>query len=85
MSRTLCVTLRRALSTSLNGLLFNKSYLDDNAERPLNAVKSDPKSDSSIPYLFPIRCKPYQCLYYLGDTDLPLEERLHNLGSKYPL
>lgn len=59
--------------------------LDDDAERLLNAVKSDPGSDSSIPYLFFVRCKLYQCLYCLGDTDLPLEERLHNLGSKYSL
>ncbi len=59
--------------------------LDDEAECPLNAVKSDSKLDSSIPYLFPVRCKPYQCLYCLGDTDLPLEERLHNLDSKYSL
>ena len=59
--------------------------LDDDAERPLNAVKSDPGSDSSILSPFPIRCQPYQCLYCLGDTDLPLEERLHNLGSRYSL
>ena len=58
---------------------------DDDAERPLKAVKFESESDSSIPYLFPVRCKPYQCLYCLGDTDLPLEERLHNLGSKYSL
>ena len=58
---------------------------DDDAERPLNAVKSESKSDSSIAYLFPVRCKPFQCLYCLGDTGLPLEERLHNLGSKYSL
>ena len=61
-----------------------ESDLDD-AERPLNAVKSESESDSSISHLFPVRCKPYQCLYCLGDTDLPLEERLHNLGSKYSL
>ena len=59
--------------------------LDDEAERPLNAVKSDSKLDSLILYLFPVRCKPYQCFYCLGDTDLPLEEQLHNLGSKYSL
>ena len=58
---------------------------DDDAERPLKAVKFESESDSSIPYLFPVRCKPYQCLYCLGDTDLPLEERLHSLGSKYSL
>ncbi len=59
--------------------------LDNNAGRPLNAVKSDSRSDSSIPYLFPVRCKPYQCLYCLGNIDLPLEERLYNLSSKYLL
>ena len=58
---------------------------DDDAERPLKAVKFESESDSSIPYLFPVRYKPYQCLYCLGDTDLPLEERLYNLGSKYSL
>ena len=57
----------------------------DDAERPLNAVKSESELDSSIRYLIPVRCKPYQCLYCLGDTDLPLEERLHSLGSKYSL
>ena len=31
----------------------------NDAERPLNAVKSDSRSDSSIPYLFPIRYKLY--------------------------
>ena len=61
-----------------------ESDLDD-VERPLNAVKSESELDSSISYHFPVRCKPYQCLYCLGDTDLPLEERLHNLGSKYSL
>ena len=59
--------------------------LDDNAERPLNAVKSDPESDSLVSHLFSVRCKPYQCLYCLDDTDLPLKEQLHNLGSKYSL
>lgn len=31
------------------------------------------------------KCKSYQCLYCLGDADLPLKEGLHNLGSKYSL
>ena len=35
-----------------------ESGLDD-AERPLNAIKFESKSDSSIPYHFPVRCKPY--------------------------
>lgn len=61
------------------------SFLDNDAECPLNAVKSESESNSSIPHLFPVRCKPYQCLYCLGDTHLPLEERLHNLGSKHSL
>lgn len=59
--------------------------LDDNAERPLTAVKSDSESNSLISHLFPIRCKPYQCLYCLNDINLPLKKRLHNLGSKYSL
>ena len=32
---------------------------DNDGERPLKAVKSESESDSSIVYLFPIRCKPY--------------------------
>ena len=59
--------------------------LDDNAERPLNAVKFDPGSDFLISHLFFVRCKPYQCLYCLDDIDLSLKERLHNLDSKYSL
>ena len=61
-----------------------KICLDD-AERPLNAVESESELNSSKPHLFPVRCKSYQCLYYLGDTDLPLKKRLHNLDSKYSL
>ena len=57
----------------------------NNVERSLNAVKSESESDSSISYLFPVRYKPYQYLYCLGNTDLSLEERLYNLGSKYSL
>ncbi len=59
--------------------------LDDNAGRPSNAVKSDPGSNSSISYLFSVRCQPYQCLYCLDNIVLHLEERLHNLDSKYSL
>ena len=58
---------------------------DDDAKYSLKAVKFESESDSSIPYLFPVRCKPYQCLYCLNDTDLPLEKRLHNFGNKYSL
>ena len=58
---------------------------DDDAERPLKAVKFESKSDSSIHYLIPIRCKPYQYLYCLDNTDLSLEERLYSFGSKYSL
>ena len=53
-----------------------KSYLDDDVEHPLNAVKSESESDSPDPHFFSVRCKSYQCLYCLGDIDLPLEERL---------
>ena len=59
-----------------------ESDLDD-AECPLNVVKSESESGSSISHLFSIQCKSYQCLYYLDDIDLPLNEELHNLGSKY--
>ena len=61
-----------------------KSYFDD-VEHPLNAVKSESESDSPDPHFFAVRCKSYQCIYCPGDTDPPLEERLHNLGSKYSL
>ncbi|KAF6238810.1 hypothetical protein HO173_003317 [Letharia columbiana] len=60
---------------------------DADTECTSNAVKSESTSESDFPgpHLFPARCKPYQCLYCLGDANLPLEERLHNLGSKYSL
>ena len=62
-----------------------ESDFDDGAKCPLNAIKSESKSDSSISHLFPVRCKPYQYLYCLGNIDLPLKERLYNLDSKYSL
>lgn len=51
------------------------------------AIKIEPESDfdSSLTYSIPIRCKPYQCLYCQGDVSLPLEERVHILGSKHSL
>ncbi len=64
---------------------MRENDFDDKAERPLNAVKSESDSDSSISHLFPIRYKPYQCLYCLDNTGLPLKKRLHNLDSKYSL
>jgi hypothetical protein len=58
-------------------------------ERRLNAINSESESEreseSLVSALLPLRCKTYQCLYCLGDTALPLKERLHNLGSKYSL
>ncbi len=38
--------------------------------------------ESQAGHLFPLRCKPYQCLHCIGETALPLHERLRNLGSK---
>ena len=64
---------------------MRESALNDNVEDQLNVVKSESESDSSIPHLFPLRCKSYQCLYCLGDIDLPLEKRLYNLDNKYSL
>ena len=61
-----------------------ESDLDD-VERPLNAIKSESESNSSISHLFPLRCKSYQYLYCLDDIDLSLKKRLHNLDSKYSL
>ena len=62
-----------------------KKDSDDDAERLLKVVKFESESDFSISHLFFVRCKFYQCLYCFGDTDLFLEERLHNFGSKYSL
>lgn len=60
---------------------------DTDAENTLSTIKTEPESDteSSLPPSFRLRCQIYQCLYCLGNADLPLEERLQNLGSKYSL
>ena len=60
---------------------------DVDVEPTLPAIKTEPESDSDSPMLipFPLQCQPYQCLYCLGKVDLPFEERLYNLGSKYSL
>lgn len=58
------------------------------AECILNAVTSkSPESESEpqVRHLFPLKCKQYQCLHCLGNRTLSLEERLHNLGSKFSL
>ncbi len=66
-----------------------ESYPDDaDAESTSNAVPSKPsesESESQICHLFPLRCNQYQCLHCLGNRSLPLDERLHNLGSKFSL
>lgn len=61
---------------------------DVDAECTLNAVtskSSESESEPQVRHLFPLKCKQYQCLHCLGDRTLPLEERLHNLGSKFSL
>jgi len=58
---------------------------DADVECTLNAVTSESKLKSQVRQLFPLRCKPYQCLHCLGNRTLPLDERLHNLGSKFSL
>ena len=63
---------------------------DVDAECTLNAVtskssKSESEFEPQVRHLFPLKCKQYQCLYCLGNCTLPLEERLHNLGSKFSL
>ena len=60
---------------------------DVGAEPTMPTIKIEPESESDSPALvpFPLQCQPYQCLYCLGNVNLPMEERLHNLGSKYSL
>jgi len=58
---------------------------DAEAQTTLKAVETEPESESSVPPSFKLECKPYQCLYCLGNAALPLEERRCNLGSKYSL
>ena len=48
-------------------------------------IKTEPDSECSLPPSFPLRCKPYQCLYCLGKVGLPMGDRRHNLGSKSSL
>ena len=84
---SLCIRQERVFckARQIRRIQARGNNLDNDEGSSLNAVKSDPRSDSSIPYLFPVRCKPYQCLYCLDDTDLPLKKRLHNLGNEYSL
>lgn len=63
---------------------------DVNAEYTLNAVTSksskfESESESQVCHLFPLNRKQYQFLYCLRNCTLPLEERFHNLGSKFLL
>ncbi len=59
---------------------------DVDAEYTLNAVMfKSAESESQVPHLFSLRCKQYQCLHCLENRSLPLDERLHNLGSKFSL
>ncbi len=52
----------------------------------LNAVIfKSAESESQISHLFSLRCKQYQCLHCLENRSLPLNERLHNLDSKFSL
>ena len=64
-----------------------ESHLDDHgSDCTSDSVKSESsESESHLPQVFPLRCKPYQCLHCLGNRTLPSDERLHNLGSKFSL
>ncbi|MCJ1250100.1 hypothetical protein MMC30_007326 [Trapelia coarctata] len=61
-----------------------KGHPDDlDSDCTSNPVKSE--SESQVHHSFPLKCKPYQCLVCLGNHTLPLDERRHNLGSKFSL
>lgn len=47
-------------------------------------IKSE-SSDSEAPLPCPLQCRPFQCLFCIGDAGLPLDERQLNFGSKYSL
>lgn len=68
----------RSWKTQLTG-----SSPDDADSKPVKSESSE--SESQVGDLFPLRCKPFQCLHCLGDARLPSHERLRNLGSKYSL
>jgi len=49
-------------------------------------IKSEcSESDASVECQFPLQCRPFQCLYCIGDATLPLPERQHVFGSKHLL
>ncbi len=43
------------------------------------------ESDAPIGCQSPLQCRPFQCLYCIGDATLPLLERQHVFGSKHSL
>ena len=49
-------------------------------------IKSEcPDSEVPLGCQFPLQCRPFQCLYCIGDATLPLLERQHTFGSKHSL
>jgi len=59
------------------------SSSDDSTDIDIKMERSD--SDAPIGCQFPLQCRPFQCLHYIGDAKLPLLERQHVFGSKYSL
>lgn len=58
---SLCIRQKEVFRKArrIRRIQVRESDLDGNAEYPSDVVKSESESDSSISYLFPIRCKPY--------------------------
>ena len=63
--------------------VINDPSDDNDSDGTSDFVKSE--SESRLPQVFPLRCKPYQCLHCISNRTLPSEERFHNFGSKFSL
>jgi len=66
------------------GAASSKSSSDDEASN-VNVESECSESDPPLQCQFPLQCRPFQCLHYLGDATLPLHERQHIFGSKHSL
>ena len=56
---------------------------NDTSDIDIKSESSD--SDAPLPCPYLLQCRPFQCLFCIGDAALPKDERERNFGSKYSL
>ena len=76
---------RRLRKTYQSRKLHMREYTANDSELDSTSSSDRPESSDLQCLVLPLVCKPTQCLFCLGNTSLPYEERIWKFSTKYSL